>query len=634
MSFSRGLRACFLALILVVAGGAEPASIDFNFDRVDVPTFARLVGEITGRRFVVSDDIKRKITIISPRVQRDEVYSLFVNILESAGCSVVQDGDVTRIVPLPRGDSLSAPVIGPDEDTPADGVITKIIRLEHVPASSLRKVLEARMGSKNGAISILEETNHLIVTDTAASVRRIGKMIAEVDRPGLQRVTEVVTLQYATAPELAEQLNQALAESDSRAERLRQRLPATSQSSLGPDRAYVVAAPGSNKLILIGTPSQLTFLQDLIVKMDIDSPPGSGRLNAIFLKYLSAEEAATNINALLDKAAASSGGKGVTRKIAIEASPANNALLVDASPGDLRVVQDLVNQLDLPRDQIHIEVLIAEITKTDAFNLGVEMAALNLPSGIGDTVVQGGSLFGEGSDNLMNSIQQGLFPNGISVGAAQGVGYDADGTLTVGYPGIINIKAVKGDSRFKLLSETALEAQNNTEASVSIVDDIPILESTIQGGSGASRDVIQNIERIDVGIKLVLTPHVIPGGLIRMELNPRIEAVLDSPSDSDEINLTPTIARREVTTTVTVPDGRTIIIAGLTRQDKLDSEQRVPFLGSIPLLGWLFRNTSEIYRTTDLLVFVTPTIVSDPETAARVMQEWQDKTGLPDEESD
>ena len=613
--------------LLCLGADNKQETMDFSFDKVDIATFVRMVGDITGKRFVISDDIKGKITVVSPQVKREEVYSLFVSILESAGCSVVQDDDLYRIVTLPRGNTVSTPIIASNEETPKNGIVTKIIHLDNISAESMRKLLETKLGgNKSGSVAIIEETNHLIITDSATSIRRIEKIIAEIDRPGLARSTEIVILKFTSAVDLARQLNDALAESESRADKLKNRLPSTGRSQGGSRQAYVVASPDSNKLILIGPESQVKFMKDIISKMDVDVPAGSGRLNAIFLKYISSDEAAKSINALLEKSAGKGSATGKKRSIAIESNIGNNALLIDASPGDLRVVTDLINQLDIPREQVHIEVVIAEVTVDDNLNLGVELAALNMPSALGETVVQGASLFQAGG--LLNSVQEGLFPNGISIAAAHGSHYDAAGKLVADYPGVINIEAIKTDSRMKILSETALEAQNNSEASVRIVDEIPILTSTIQGGTGAGRDVIQNIERIEVGIKLILTPHVIPGGLVRMELNPLIEAIIESKNTNPEQQLTPTIARREVKTTVTVPDGKTIIIAGLTRQDKAEVIRKVPLLGSIPLIGFFFRQKAVVNKTTDLLIFVTPRVVSNIAVAEELMNKWQDKTGL------
>ena len=517
------------------------------------------------------------------------------------------------------------------EDPPPSGVVTKIFHLQHVSASEVLRLLESQGGRGGGAgAGAIEETNHLIVTDTAENIRRIAKIVDEIDRPGLAEITEVLPLKFAGAAKLAEALNSALAESESRGDRLKQRLPSVPGRGTARRRvAAVVPSPHSNSLVLVGTAAQIAELKRLIAKMDVDQPMGSGRFNAIFLKYLSAEEAANQINALLTKSTGKD-GTAAPRAIAIEASPANNALLVDATPGDQEMVRQLVEKLDQVPEQVLITLVIAELAVSENLNVGVELMALDMPSDSGSTVVQGSTRTSEGTESLMNAVQTGLFPRGITIGLATGTRIDDDGKVVVGYPAMINLDALKKNARFKILSETALEAQNNREATVSIVNEIPILKSTIQGGSGTSRDVIQNIERVDVGIRLKLTPHVIPGGDVRMDLNPSIEAVIDpGPAGTP---FTPTIARREVSTTVTVPSGKTIIIAGLTREDKTMVKTRVPILGSIPLLGVLFRHNVEGIEKTNLLIYVTPRIVTDVAAAEQVVDEWETKTGLQDHE--
>jgi general secretion pathway protein D len=359
--------------------------------------------------------------------------------------------------------------------------------------------------------------------------------------------------------------------------------------------------------------------------MDKEPPAGRGRFNAIPLKYISAEETAKSISALLKHSENKDEGGPVRSRVAIEANASNNSLLVDASAGDFEVIKRLIDQLDTVPQQVHIGVIIAELTVSDELDLGVEMAALDLPSDEGSTVVQGSSRFSEGADSLMDSVQKNVFPRGITVAAAHGVRLDNEGNIVVSFPGIISLDAIRKNGRFEILSETSLEAQNNREASVNIVDDIPFLTSTIRG-TGTERDVIQTIERMEVGIKLKLTPHIIPDGKVQMALNPSIEAVLEPGPGGDE--LIPTIARREVSTTVTVPDGEMIVIAGLTRKDQTKIVKKVPVLGSIPLVGVLFRDTADAVKKTDLLIFVAPRIVTDMAAAESVMQEWHEKTGL------
>ncbi|MBT3295903.1 MAG: hypothetical protein HN383_11575 [Verrucomicrobia bacterium] len=607
---------------------ASAGFVNFSFDQVDVNSFVKLVGEITGLKFVVGEGVAGKITVVSPRVRQDEVYPLFVSILESVGCSVVDEGALHRVVRLPDRPTPMGKIVGEGET--GSGLITKVIRLEHASAGDLVKVLEAKvMGGKAGGIAAIDETNHLIVSDTASVVQSIEQLVARIDQPGLKRLTEVVTLVHAGADEVAAQLNAALQQRQTRGQRMAQRLP--SVAAAGPSAARmatVVAAPHANALMLVGTAAQVAELKTLITRIDVETPSGRGRLNAIFLNYLSAKEAAASIGALLAKRQVKGRAGVQLNPIAIEASEANNALLVDATPGDFEVVRQLVEQLDRVPSQVHISVMIAELAISDDFTFGVELGALDLPDGKGDTAIQGGSTFNSGADSVLNSIQQGLFPQGMTVGLAYGNRIDDAGNVSLSYPGLINVNAIKRDSRFKVLSETSLEVLDNREAFVNIVNEIPILKSTIEGGSGSSRDVIQNIERIEAGIKLKLTPHVIDGYKVRMELNPSIEVIQDTGDTGG--SLTPTIARREVSTTVTVPSGRTIVIAGLTRQDQIDVQRKVPILGSIPLIGMLFRSRDQADQRTNLLIFVTPILVDTMEDQEGIRREWELKTGLPE----
>jgi len=614
------------------ANGVFPSNesyINFSFDQVAIPAFVKVVGEATGRKFVLGSGVEGEITVISPKVRKQDVYPLFLSILESAGCSVVQDGEVLRVVNVADRPTPVGPIVGVGEDTPETGVVTKVYRIQHVSASAMRKMLEPKVrGGRDGAVHAIDETNHLIVTDTAESIRKIDRLIEEIDLPGLARITAVVSLKYASAADVARELNQAMAESQTRGERLRGRLPAPSGTREDARRqsTVVVASPHANKLLLVGSQAQIEELKATIAHIDVDTPPGQGSLNPIFLSYLSAEDAAKNLKALLGTEGTSEEGKKQRRHIAIEADTVSRALLVDASPGDFEMVRKLIGQLDRAPLQVMIEVLIAEITVGDSLDVGVQMVGVDAPSKVGDTVPFGSSTASGEDANLLNLIEQQIFPGGLTVGVAHGTRLDAEGNVVVAYPGIININAIKEDSRFNVRADPTLVTLNNEEASFSIVNDIPILTSVIEGGSGASRDVIQNIERMDVGIKLSLTPHIITNGLVKMSLNPSIEAVIDpGPEDTP---FTPTIAKREASTSVIVRDGEMIVIAGLTREDKNKTVRRIPILGSIPLVGWLFRRTIEIEEKTNLLIFVTPTIIADTAIATAITDQQMESKGI------
>ena len=220
----------------------------------------------------------------------------------------------------------------------------------------------------------------------------------------------------------------------------------------------------------------------------------------------------------------------------------------------------------------------------------------------------------------MRAVTEGVLPRGLSVGVAHGL--DSSGLPRVAFL----LRALQEERDVRILSNVPLWAQNNSEASISVVDNIPILRSTIEGGAGVSRDIIQTIDRMDVGIHLTITPHINPDREITLQLKTSIEAIIsDGPPDTP---FAPTIARREVATTVTVPDSDTVVISGLMREDKLQREGRVPVLGRLPLIGALFRYTSDRTQRSNLLVFVTPRLVSDMPSANRVRSDLENRSGI------
>jgi len=600
---------------------ASPAQthVNFSFDQVDIRLLVKLVGEMTGRRFVVDDAVTGRVTVVTPgQIPVSEVYALFLSILESSGYSVVEKKDASYVVALPGRDLPDAPVVLPEQTTRPSGLITKVLKLRYISATELRKVLEPLIaGGKSGALLAFGATNHLILTDTGDNVARIESIVAELDQPGQARVVEVVELKHGSAADVARQLNQALLGAETAGERLSRHVrQVTEGGSDLPADVVIVPTPTANSLVLVGTSVQLAELKRVIEKMDVEGSAGRGRFNAIFLKYLSAEEAAKSLNALLAKTVE----KEQRQEIAIEPSIENNALLVDAGPRDFELVRELVAQLDQVPQQVLVEILVAEVTTGDDLDLGVELATIDAPQDDTTTIV--GRSRPDETDTLLNIVSN-VFPQGLTFALSRGFVQDAQGNLIPRVPFLI--KALAEDREVSILANVPLWAQNNKEASVSVVDDIPILTSTIEG-SGTARDIIQTIERLDVGIKLSLTPHVNPQREVQLQLNPKIEAIVDE--GAADTPFTPTIAKREVSTTVTVPDRSTVVISGLIREDEINEVSKVPLLGDIPVLGWLFRSTAQRKQRTNLLIFVTPQIVTDAGEAEAGRRDLEERTGL------
>ena len=597
---------------------AAPAAprVQFSFEQADIRLVTQIVGKITGKKFVVPEGITGKVTILAPgSIAVEEVYPLFLNTLEASGYTVAERDGVYQVVALPAGPALLA---GSGIE---GGLVTKLIALKNVSAADVKKSFEPLVrGGKEGALETFAPGNHLIVTDTSANVARLEKLVAEIDKPGSGSVVEVVPLKFASAEAVADQLRATFGATDSAVNKINRHFQQVAGGTGElPTDFTVVSAPQANSLILVGLPMQIAETKRIIEKMDVENPNGFGRLNAIFLRYLSAEEASKSLNALLGKAPATEGAP-VQRDIAIEPSVANNALLVDASPQDFEYVRRLVERLDVVPQQVLVEVLIAEINMEKGLDLGVDLFGIDQPDG-SDTGAFGRSRYGS-ADATFNLLTNFAFPQGFAGGIISGTFTGPNGTVYNQIP--IYLRAVAGENNLKILSNIPLWAQNNLEASVSVVENIPILKSSVEG-SGSDRDYIQNIERQDVGIKLTLTPHVNPEREIQLDLNPSIEAVVE---DTQNESYTPTISKREVKTTVTVPDRATVVISGLIREDTTKIATKVPLLGDIPFLGALFRSTSDSKKRTNLLIFVTPRIVTDMKMAEQEKARLERATSL------
>lgn len=614
------------------AAEAEAAALG-PLERVKINVLAQMMSDASGRPFAISGDLNTEFSVLVPdgdpmSLSSSDIYNFGLSILASAGLSVIDDGKTCRIVRLPEGGGLAVGGTSGEQTSPAArGLVTKVFRLKNAAADDVRRVLEGGSGRKSW-VTVLENSNLLVVTDTTPTIERVSKLVDEIDQPGLSRKTEIVKLTYVDADSIAQQLNAVAVQTlQSEGAAVAQRLTTPNAARMGRatlHSATAIPAPKANALILVGQESQIEEFKKLIKELDVDAPTGRGNLNSIQLQYLKAEDVAKTLSTLLEKSAAKAEGGKEIRRIAVEASPVNNSIVVDASPGDFRVVKQLVEAMDVLPGQVHVSVMIAEVTDGDGFTWNTSLTALDAPGKKGETAFSAGTRTAGDTSSLLEGAIKGVLPQGITAAISHGSGVDANGNITVSYPGVVSIEALKANSHVNIVSETSLQAQNNIEAEVKIVDDIPYLKSSVEG-SGSDRDYIQNVDRMEVGVSLKFTPYIVPGEFVRMALEPTIASVV---STSDDLN--PTIAKRSAKTTVTVPDAETIVIAGLTRTSTKKVENRIPILGSIPLLGWFFRYKSDVEEKTNLLVFVTPTIIATPGDASKTTESWKLKTGISD----
>ena len=595
--------------------------VNFNFDQVDLRLLIKLVGDETGKKFVIDEKVVGNVTVVTPpQIARDQMYPLLVSILEFHGYTIVVQDTICHVIPLPKRVIAQAPVLGPNEKITYRGFTTKVTKLNYISARELRKLLEPFVsGGKNGAIAAYEPSNHLVITDTSTNLKRFDKMIRQLDQPGASRLIEIIPLKHAYSEELADQIMAVLLGSEKAGKRISRHVQQVAQGGGAvPGNSVVIPAPHANSLIVSATPVELAEIKEIIKKLDVEPVTGYGRLNVIFLKYLGAEEAAKSLNVLLSKSL----GKEKVQRITLEPSIPNNALLVEATPTDFEIVRQLIDKLDQSPKQVLVEVLIAEVSLGNSFDVGIDLATIDVARDGRSTFV--GRSRPDQTDFVSTLVSNVIFPQGASLALARGTFVDSLGRTLPRIP--VLLRALAEDRDIKILSNIPLMAQNNKPASVLVVENIPVLRSTIEGGSGTARDVIQNIDRVDVGIKFEFTPHINPDNEVLMELHPSIEAVTEQGPQG---LFSPVISKREVSTTVTAPDKTTVILSGLIREDHIERVSKIPILGDIPFLGKLFQSTSRRKQRTNLLIFVTPHILDNKEDAEAIKRAIQEKTAIP-----
>jgi general secretion pathway protein D len=632
---SRSLRLVFVVLFFfsfsTICHGAklsekaleeEGRLVTMDFRGVEIGTLVKFIGELTGKNFVVDERVRGKVTVISPtKITVDEAYKVFESILEVHGFTTVPAGKVIKVVPASeaRGMSLTT-TVGREALPNADTMITQVVPIRHAAVTDV-KALFTPLVSKNSLLVAYQPTNTLIVTDVLSNINRLLKILKEVDIPGYALQLAVLPLYYASAEVVAQELKTLFEarKTPSRAPAPRPQVEAVEISA--PEELKLIPDERTNSLIVLATAQTIEMIRGIVVKLDQEVPRGKGNIHVYYLEHAVAEDLATILTGVAQEAkegakpgAAATAGKLpiLGEKISITADKTTNSLIIIASPQDYSVIEDVIKKLDIVRAQVYVEALIAEVTLDKVKDLGVEWNATENVKGEVDPL--GGTDFG-----LMDAVQ------GTGETALQGLIMGVTkGFVTIDGTEIPDIKALlhfyAGDTDVNVLSAPRLLTTDNEEAEIIVGEERPFLKAE-QTSVSAEGSTIRTWEYKDVGITLKITPHISKGKLLRLELFAEIKNFVAYVGGLDGAAIT---TKRQATSSVIVEDGSTVVIAGLIRDDTTGGINKVPILGDIPLLGWLFKSRSQSKIKTNLLIFITPSIVTTAEDLKKITEEEQE----------
>jgi general secretion pathway protein D len=596
-----------------------------NYKDADLSQIIQAVAEVTGKNFIIDPRVNAKVTMLSATPMSPAAfYEAFLSVLQVYGYVAVPAGKVIKIVPNTDARQLPANDLPDRVSSTSDEIVTQVITLKNVSAAQLVPMLRPLM-PQYAQLAAYAAGNMLILSDRASNVSRLVRIIQRMDESGDEPI-EVIALHNASAADvvrIVNSLNQG-------------------QGAEGAGAAVkIVADDRTNSILLTGEKSQRMRLKALIINMDTPLATG-GDTQVRYLRYADAEKIADKLKGQATASAKAQGGppaapaaaagtSNVDASVTIWADVATNALIVTAPPKIMRSLMAVVDKLDIRRAQVQVEAVIVEVDVNKSANLGVQWlldggnnygyGVTNLP-GSGTSIVNlAAAVLGATGSTATSSVATGTTATGISsstvgTGATFALGkYNAN--TGRGFAALI--QALRSDGSSNIISTPSLVTMNNEEAEVKVTQEIPLITGSYSSSTaavGGTTSPFTTIQREEVGTILKVTPHINEGNSVQLKIEQEDSSPGAKLTDSADISTN----KRSIKTTVLIEDGGIIVLGGLMSDTVTQSEDRVPGLGAIPLLGNLFKSRSASRQKKNLLVFIRPKILRDAEVTESVSE--------------
>jgi general secretion pathway protein D len=608
-------RARVLALAAAVVVASSPASaqqqpgqrITPNFKDADIQLIAEAVGAATGKTFIIEPRVRAQVTMLSSTPMSPEAfYEAFLSILQVHGFAAMPAGDVIKIVPDAAARTMPGNDL-PDRITAADELVTQVIQVKNVNAAQLVPILRSLV-PQNGHLAAYQPSNILIISDRAANVNRIQRIIRRIDQAGDSDV-EIIPLQNASAAEIVRVITTLYQQQQAQ------------EGGINPMR--LVADDRSNSVLVSGDPAQRLRIKTLIAHLDTPLQQG-GDTQVRYLRYADAEKIAPKLKEQITGLAQAQPGQPgqqqspqalADRSAMIWADADTNALVITAQPKMMRALNQIIDKLDIRRMQVLVEAIIVEVNEDKSSALGVNWAAWSEED---DTRIPvGGFINPVGGTSLVDLARLATDPEGA---AAAGLGAPTGTTIGIGR--IANtgvnfaamLRAIRNDANSNLIATPSAVTMDNQEAELKVAQEVPFVtgQFTSTGASQGAVNPFQTIQREEVGTILKVTPQLSGGETIIMKIE--LESSSLAPSVTGAADLITN--KRTISTNVMIEDGGIVVLGGLISGNETRGEQRVPFLGRIPLIGLAFKSRDARNIKNNLMVFIRPKILRDGVQAA------------------
>jgi len=581
---------------------AEEETWKVNLKDADIKAFISQVANITGYSFVIDPRVKGKVTIVSDAPMSEEaVYEMFQSVLGVHGFTAIPAGPVIKIVQ--QNDSKQEGGMPTAvKSSSSEKMITQVIQIKETPALDLVPILRP-MVAKYGHLAGVKSANALIVTDHSSNVKRLERIIERLDGSGVSEL-EVIQLEEAWVGDVVQILTSLDPDKVSEGGNSR-------EVSGVAGRIRVVADERANRLIIQGEKSARSRIKELVATLDKPSK-FSGKASVIRLQHADAEELAELLKNLMSEAVDEKGKAQASGKASIHADTGLNALVVRAEPSLMSEIREVVNELDVRRAQVLIEAAIVEVTGQVDDRVGVQTALLDQDSADTPAIATQFDNGGTSISELIASIATGQPSIGSGLSLA-GAGRDGDNEFA------FLVQALESVSNANLLSTPSIMTMDNHEAEIIVGQNVPFVTGSTSSTSNSNP--FTTIKREDIGTTLKVTPHVQDGKFVRLAVEQSTESVSTTAIEGQSDLIT---NKRSIQTQILAENGEIIMLGGLIRDAVQESESKIPFLGDIPIIGWLFRSTSESHVKQNLIVFIKPTVVLDKTTNQKILRRKYD----------
>jgi len=578
--------------------------VSMDFDNVDIRLVIKFMSDLTGKNFILDDRVKGKVTVLSPtEIPVRDAYRIFESILEVNGYTTVSSGNVVKIIPDSNAASKNLETVTEASPRPehesSDTMITQLIPLEYADVERVKAVIQPLI-SRESKILSYPPTNTLILTERLSNINRLMTIIKEIDIETEDSIITVIPIRHGDVDNLTKQLQTLFGERASSVRKgSRSRSGQASTLKILPDTR-------TGNIIVMADPEQLEEIKELIKQLDVPVPRDKDDIHVYFLKNSKAEDMAKVLSQIMSKTMPDRGPKGgkTDTPLTVVADKATNSLIITASSIDYSVIERVLQKLDIMRPQVLVEALIAEVSYDKSRELGVEWRAMREPSEQESILPLGGTSFGKINEVMANPL---VPPGGMFIGLTKG--YIKMGNLS--YPNLAAlVAAYQTDNDVNILSTPHILTTDNEEAEIIVGQEVPFAGAREVLSNNANNS-IYSINYKNVGLTLRLTPHINQDDYVKLEIYQEIKQI--ASMTVSQAGPTPTTTIRQAKTTVMVKDGQTVVLGGLIQDDKFENSQRVPCLGSIPVLGLAFKSMSKRNQKRNLQIFITPHIIKHPE---------------------